>query len=176
MDPAKSLGRWSTEGVPHRCHAHQGKPTIWLGAHQNTFSLQAGRAGKEDRDGSSPTTSVSFPKFTNHPSFSGKKGMRDRQRGHRCYSTVHHEAGIWSFPNGSIYFISADLKGIVLPWVSLTINRVVSFFIGFWPLHFLACELCFSVKFFSFFFFFCYFFGPLPQHMEVPRLGVKSEL
>ena len=22
----------------------------------------------------------------------------------------------------------------------------------------------------------CYFFGPLPQHMEVPRLGVKSEL
>ena len=24
--------------------------------------------------------------------------------------------------------------------------------------------------------FFCYFFGPLPQHMEVPRLGVESEL
>ena len=24
--------------------------------------------------------------------------------------------------------------------------------------------------------FFCYFFGPLPQHMEVPRLGVQSEL
>ena len=23
---------------------------------------------------------------------------------------------------------------------------------------------------------FCYFFGPLPRHMEVPRLGVKSEL
>ena len=23
---------------------------------------------------------------------------------------------------------------------------------------------------------FCYFFGPLPQHMEVPRLGVESEL
>ena len=30
----------------------------------------------------------------------------------------------------------------------------------------------------SFFFFlsFCYFFGPLPRHMEVPRLGVQSEL
>ena len=24
--------------------------------------------------------------------------------------------------------------------------------------------------------FFCYFFGPLPWHMEVPRLGVESEL
>ena len=23
---------------------------------------------------------------------------------------------------------------------------------------------------------FCYFFGPLPRHMEVPRLGVESEL
>ena len=30
---------------------------------------------------------------------------------------------------------------------------------------------------YSFFFLsFCYFFGPLPWHMEVPRLGVKSEL
>ena len=29
----------------------------------------------------------------------------------------------------------------------------------------------------SFFFFWsCYFFGPLPRHMEVPRLGVESEL
>ena len=27
-----------------------------------------------------------------------------------------------------------------------------------------------------FFFSFCYFFGPLPQHMEVLRLGVESEL
>ena len=30
--------------------------------------------------------------------------------------------------------------------------------------------------FLSFFFFFCYFFGPLLRHMEVPRLGVESEL
>ena len=32
---------------------------------------------------------------------------------------------------------------------------------------------------FFFFFFFClfaFFLGPLPPHMEVPRLGVKSEL
>ena len=28
----------------------------------------------------------------------------------------------------------------------------------------------------DFFLSFCYFFGPLPQHMEVPRLGVESEL
>ena len=27
-----------------------------------------------------------------------------------------------------------------------------------------------------FFFPFCHFFGPLPRHMEVPRLGVESEL
>ena len=27
-----------------------------------------------------------------------------------------------------------------------------------------------------FFFFFLLFLGPLPQHMEVPRLGVESEL
>ena len=37
------------------------------------------------------------------------------------------------------------------------------------------------LKFFLFFYFlfflsFCYFFGPLPRHMEVPRLGVESEL
>jgi len=30
--------------------------------------------------------------------------------------------------------------------------------------------------FFFFFFFFCYFFGLLLRHMEVPRLGVESEL
>src|SRR5512135_581454 len=40
----------------------------------------------------------------------------------------------------------------------------------------------FSFSFFFFFFFiflflsFFYFFGPLPRHMEVPRLGVESEL
>ena len=34
----------------------------------------------------------------------------------------------------------------------------------------------FSVKVFFFFLSFCYFFGPLPWHMEVPRLGVESEL
>ena len=28
----------------------------------------------------------------------------------------------------------------------------------------------------TFFLSFCHFFGPLPQHMEVPRLGVESEL
>ena len=30
--------------------------------------------------------------------------------------------------------------------------------------------------FFFLVFFFCYFFGPLLWHMEVPRLGVESEL
>ena len=30
--------------------------------------------------------------------------------------------------------------------------------------------------FFFFFFVFFPFFGPLPRHMDVPRLGVKSEL
>jgi len=34
--------------------------------------------------------------------------------------------------------------------------------------------MCFES--FIFFFSFCYFFGPLPRHMEVPRLGVESEL
>ena len=33
------------------------------------------------------------------------------------------------------------------------------------------CLVCFF-----FFLSFCYFFGPLPRHMEVPRLGVQSEL
>ena len=28
----------------------------------------------------------------------------------------------------------------------------------------------------KFYFYFFVFLGPLPQHMEVPRLGVKSEL
>ena len=37
----------------------------------------------------------------------------------------------------------------------------------------LHCLLCFfSLSFFPFFFLFC-FLGPHPQHMEVPRLGVK---
>ena len=31
-------------------------------------------------------------------------------------------------------------------------------------------------RFFFFFWSFCYFFGPRPRHMEVPRLGVESEL
>ena len=29
---------------------------------------------------------------------------------------------------------------------------------------------------FFFLFFFCHFFGPLSRHMEVPRLGVESEM
>ena len=32
------------------------------------------------------------------------------------------------------------------------------------------------IVFFFFFFVFLPFLGPLPQHMEVPRLGVESEL
>ena len=31
------------------------------------------------------------------------------------------------------------------------------------------CFVCVCVSF-------CYFFGPLPQHIEVPRLGVETEL
>ena len=37
------------------------------------------------------------------------------------------------------------------------------------------CHRC-SHQIFFFFWSFCYFFGPLPRHMEVPRLGVESEL
>jgi len=33
-----------------------------------------------------------------------------------------------------------------------------------------------SLGFLVFFLSFCYFFGPLLRHMEVPRLGVESEL
>ena len=33
-----------------------------------------------------------------------------------------------------------------------------------------------SLFFFFFFFFFSCFLGPHPQHMEIPRLGVESEL
>ena len=34
----------------------------------------------------------------------------------------------------------------------------------------------FWLFFFFFFFFFPVFLGPLPQHMEIPRLGVDLEL
>ena len=39
-------------------------------------------------------------------------------------------------------------------------------------------ELWECLSFFLFFFFFVFlpFLGPLPRHMEVPRLGVESEL
>ena len=36
--------------------------------------------------------------------------------------------------------------------------------------------ILFAIVFFFFFLSFCYFFGPLPRHMEAPRLGVESEL
>ena len=43
------------------------------------------------------------------------------------------------------------------------------------------CAICFLVVFlfcfvFWFFLSFCYFFGPLPWHIEVPRLEVQWEL
>ena len=41
------------------------------------------------------------------------------------------------------------------------------------------CHFCVMVSpylFFFFFLFFCYFFGPVVWHLEVPRLGVESEL
>ena len=37
-------------------------------------------------------------------------------------------------------------------------------------------ELIYSYSFFLFFLVFLLFLGPLPRHMEVPRLGVESEL
>ena len=37
-------------------------------------------------------------------------------------------------------------------------------------------DLLFLFFFFYFFFVFLLFLGPLPRHMEVPRLGVESEL
>ena len=40
-----------------------------------------------------------------------------------------------------------------------------------------ATSPCSSLPLLFFFFFFVFFFlGPLPRHMEVPRLGVESEL
>jgi len=45
-------------------------------------------------------------------------------------------------------------------------NVLISFFICSYPV--------FPAP--IFFFSFCYFFGPLPWHTEVPRLGVESEL
>ena len=51
------------------------------------------------------------------------------------------------------------------------------------PVFELGCPLCLSQENSFFFFFFFFFFfvflpllGPLPRHMEVPRLGVQSEL
>ena len=37
-------------------------------------------------------------------------------------------------------------------------------------------SLLFFIFIYLFFLSFCYFFGPFPRHMEVPRLWVKSEL
>ena len=37
-------------------------------------------------------------------------------------------------------------------------------------------DVGYEVSFFLFFFFSLSFLGPLPRHMEVPRLGVESEL
>ena len=52
------------------------------------------------------------------------------------------------------------------------------FFFYFFGLSSLECKLQEAGDFylFSFFWSFCYFFGPLPRHKEVPRLGVEAEL
>ena len=47
---------------------------------------------------------------------------------------------------------------------------------AWWPTRFWFFWRYGSRKLVFIFIIFCYFFGPLPWHMEVPRLGVKSEL
>ena len=59
-------------------------------------------------------------------------------------------------------------KYLVVKWLGCMLN-------GF---NFMKLPNCFPKLFFLLFFYFlsfCYFFGPLPRHMEVPRLGVESE-
>ena len=75
----------------------------------------------------------------------------------------------------------APFAPLLMHW--LTHISLFLFFFFFSPLPCLTLPtsslLNISLKTISFFFFFlsfCYFFGPLPRHMEVPRLGVESEL
>ena len=55
-------------------------------------------------------------------------------------------------------------------FVCLFFTYVVFFY--FFYFYFIIIFLCLSLSFFFFFL----FLGPLPRHVEVPRLGVESEL
>ena len=67
-----------------------------------------------------------------------------------------HPKHFWSFPSNKMY------RDGVERWM-----KQVRKMLG---------EECPLLYLFFFFLSFCYFFGPLLRHMEVPRLGVESEL
>ena len=63
------------------------------------------------------------------------------------------------------------LSGIQIPPSMGWVERFL-----FWCLFFQFLSLCFFFFFFFFCFVFFFFLGSHQQHMEIPRLGVKSEL
>ena len=69
---------------------------------------------------------------------------------------------------------------LIVGWQKTPISVLISLILFLSPSLrlILWSTVLFQDLFFSFFFFlsFCYFFGLLPGHMEVPRLGVESEL
>ena len=62
---------------------------------------------------------------------------------------------------------------LYMPWDGQKRNKKVKNFFFFF---FFGCWGCSQVDYNLFFFFFFVFLGLLPRHMEVPRLGVQSEL
>ena len=72
------------------------------------------------------------------------------------------------------------MQSVLLPWaVYLQVASGKNEWQGLF-LHMVLENVLISFFYFFFYLFifwsFCYFFGPLPRHMEVPRLGVESEL
>ena len=89
-----------------------------------------------------------------------------------CICNQCHTGSLTHWMRPGIEPTSSWRRCQVLNWLSHHRNSLASH--SCWkPVHELLKEFSF---FFSFFFVFLPFLGPLPKHMEVPRLGVELEL
>ena len=90
------------------------------------------------------------------------------------WELILHEAAFWSV--GSMQLGTRSQPNFAMPFIPSLLHSFFHYIYIYIYIYTYVC-VCVYIYIYMFFpFFFYWFLGPHLQHMEVPRLGVKSEL